>query len=470
MKLRAAGVDCAKGTPGRGILERVATANGKALAALQRVAAELCSGESLPERPASGETLCALGKRWTSGELARDYPDHVRRKKTFDDDVQRLETHVYPVAGHVAVADFTLDDAEAVMRRIPAERSPATRRHVAQLLHRLMGMAVFPLRLRMSNPLPKGFLPKLGASKAKAWIYPDEDRKLLASPSVPLVWRVFYGFLDREGLRSGEAASLDLGDVDLDRGAVNLDQNKTDDPRTWALSPGVVAGLRAWLALRAKLADAPLPPSAPLFVDENGARVDVEGRSMARMFRVHLRAAGVDRAELHTSTGTRQQIRLHDLRATMITTALANGRSETWVSDRTGHESGAMIQRYRRAAWTASELALGELAPLDVAIPELGSTPASEPDDGPAAKGNGKRQQERREGATGSGASPKSPIIPGGTEGGTRTHKPLRIADFESAASAIPPLRPDARGKVVHFGVDVQPQSGPGCVLLARRG
>ena len=32
-----------------------------------------------------------------------------------------------------------------------------------------------------------------------------------------------------------------------------------------------------------------------------------------------------------------------------------------------------------------------------------------------------------------------------GTEGGTRTHKPLRIADFESAASAIPPLRLAAR-------------------------
>ncbi len=63
----------------------------------------------------------------------------------------------------------------------------------------------------------------------------------------------------------------------------------------------------------------------------------------------------------------------------------------------------------------------------------------------------------------------ESQVIVTGTEGGTRTHKPLRIADFESAASAIPPLRPDA-GKVVHFGIDVQPRSGPGCVLLARRG
>ena len=37
-----------------------------------------------------------------------------------------------------------------------------------------------------------------------------------------------------------------------------------------------------------------------------------------------------------------------------------------------------------------------------------------------------------------------------GTEGGTRTHKPFRAADFKSAASAIPPPRlGDAYRKVV---------------------
>src|SRR5690242_2947260 len=49
--------------------------------------------------------------------------------------------------------------------------------------------------------------------------------------AVPLAWRVVSGFLDREGPRFSEAAALDVADVDLEPGAVKLDENKTDDAR-----------------------------------------------------------------------------------------------------------------------------------------------------------------------------------------------------------------------------------------------
>jgi hypothetical protein len=68
-------------------------------------------------------------------------------------------------------------------------------------------------------------------------------------------------------------------------------------------------------------------------------------------------------------------IRVHDLRATFITINLANGKTETWIADRTGHRSSDEINGYRRQARTAAELGLGELAPLDVAIPELNAPP-----------------------------------------------------------------------------------------------
>ncbi|MCK6587665.1 MAG: hypothetical protein L6Q76_08785 [Polyangiaceae bacterium] len=51
--------------------------------------------------------------------------------------------------------------------------------------------------------------------------------------------------------------------------------------------------------------------------------------------------------------------------------ALANGRTEVKVEDRTGQKSSPMLSRYRRAARTAAELGLGDLLPLDTAIPEL---------------------------------------------------------------------------------------------------
>ena len=214
-------------------------------------------------------------------------------------------------------------------------------------------------------------MPKIGKGKAKGWLYPDEDRKLLASAAVPLAWRVLYGFLDREGPRFSEAAALDVADIDLDRGAVKLDENKTDDARAWALSPGVAPALAAWVAHREKATGARFAPSAPLFVDENGARVTDEKIDLAKQFRAHLIAAKIDRAELFERTASRVHIRLHDTRATFVTISLANGRSETWVADRTGHRSSTMINKYRRAARTAEELGLGELARLDRAIPEL---------------------------------------------------------------------------------------------------
>jgi len=69
-------------------------------------------------------------------------------------------------------------------------------------MHRILGLAVFPLRLIKVNPLPKGFMPKVGLSKAKGYLYPDDDARLLGCAEVPLEWRVWYGFLDREGPRT----------------------------------------------------------------------------------------------------------------------------------------------------------------------------------------------------------------------------------------------------------------------------
>ncbi|WP_437924650.1 hypothetical protein WMF37_37350 [Sorangium sp. So ce291] len=75
------------------------------------------------------------------------------------------------------------------MRALSA-MSPASRRDIAPLLHRLRVMEVFPCRLLATNPLPRGFLPKLGPAKAKACLYPGEDARLLAGTAIPLCWRV----------------------------------------------------------------------------------------------------------------------------------------------------------------------------------------------------------------------------------------------------------------------------------------
>ena len=54
-----------------------------------------------------------------------------------------------------------------------------------------------------------------------------------------------------------------------------------------------------------------------------------------------------------------------------MTVALANGKTESWVADRTGHLSSQMINRYKRWARGHQEQNLGDWVPLQMAIPEL---------------------------------------------------------------------------------------------------
>jgi integrase len=273
---------------------------------------------------------------------------------------------------------ITRAHAEEVMRKIPASTSRATRRHVAQLMGRVLNLAVYPLSMIPASPLPRGFLPKSGKRIAFGYLYPVDDARLLACvptvasdgtggvQGVPLPQRLLYGFLAREGMRCEEALSLTWADVDLERGTVRLDENKTDDARTWALGADVARALEAWKKLCADAGD-----TDRVFIGL------VKPYHLAKMFRAHLRAAGVTRPELFERTESRRPIRVHDLRATFVTLALAIGKSETWVSDRTGHRSSVMLARYRRAARNAGELGLGWLAPLDAAIPELAGNAAA---------------------------------------------------------------------------------------------
>jgi integrase len=105
--------------------------------------------------------------------------------------------------------------------------------------------------------------------------------------------------------------------------------------------------------------------SDPVFA-ENGVPIHVE--HLAHQIRCDLRRVGVTGPQLFESSETRQRFRAHDLRATFVTIALATGKTETWVSDRTGHDGHTMIDKYRRKARTWN---VGELGRLDQLIPEL---------------------------------------------------------------------------------------------------
>jgi hypothetical protein len=194
------------------LIASAGTADDAKMAALARGVDGICGG-TVPvpvkaTRPGTAGTVPTFKEwreKWTTGELAKLYPSVVDAKRTSDVDKYRAIKHVEPVVGKVLVREITLEHFEEVMRRIPSELSDATRLHIAQVMRRVLDLAVYPGKYITSNPIPKTAMPKVRKQKLGRWLYPSEDAKLLGAPSVDLGRRLLFGFMTRLGWRKGEA-------------------------------------------------------------------------------------------------------------------------------------------------------------------------------------------------------------------------------------------------------------------------
>lgn len=324
----------------------------------------------------TGLTFDELSEMYFDGTLTRKYgAEYVPPKKSVEDDRLRYKKHLKSVIGHLKIAAMQGDFVAATAERISAsvrenhpQLRPATHRQIMQLFSRLMGLAVFPIRLLPRNDLPKGFIPKARSKRGFTYIYPAEDAKVMACKKVPLHHRLFLGVLAREGMRASELSNLKWSSIDLENGIVRLDDNKTGDARAWTLDAGVHEGLRRWRMMLSEQAR----KSEYVIIHRRSGRRIAHGQA-AKQLRNALVNAEVKRQELFTSTEGTHRVRGHDLRATYITIGLANGLSEGTLTARTGHQSSAMLHAYRRTARTHQEASLGTLEPLHEAIPELAS-------------------------------------------------------------------------------------------------
>ena len=137
--------------------------------------------------------------------------------------------------------------------------------------------------------------------------------------------------------------------------------------RIWALSSGTKEALTARGGASTRAAASRPPPR----LRQRLRRAGLDPYGLADALRASLRRAAVLRAALFEKSESRQPIRAHDLRATFVTVSLATGKTEAWVTDRTGHKSSQMVAKYRRAARSVAELGLGGFRRLVDAIPEL---------------------------------------------------------------------------------------------------
>ena len=381
-----------------GILRKAADAeDARAVDRIRRLVEDLCAGryqrpaEGTPTLAGAARTFRTVAEEWTSGDFHRQWPDHVKDIDHTNNRLQ-LDAHVLPEIGDVGLADLTRAHCDAVMRALPGHLGPASRRHVAQIVHRVLSLSELAGYIDRS-PLPRGWMPRRGRKKDSPILLPTEDAQLLGCEPVPVGYRLLYGFLHREGGRRTETASLRWDELDLDNEVVQLDENKTQHSRWWKMGPGVAEALKVWRELRGKPA-----PNSLVFLHLDGSELDLG--NLAKLARLHLEKAGVGRARLFQKGTNMLRFGAHSFRHSFATRSLANGRTDDWVRQRTGHTSPELLT-YREAARALEELEVGEVSPLVVAIPELAkvyfarlSVPANDGDAGGGPQGGPESQPE----------------------------------------------------------------------------
>lgn len=320
----------------------------QAFAEAEGIALELAQAAGVNPRERAPATFRDAAELWLSGELRARFPDDVAPKGPKSVAATRsLLAVVYPVLGELPLGAITLEHVERAKALVPTHLSRNSRRHYAIAIRRVLAYAVYPLQLISTSPIPPKWVPRMSGTRTFPFLYPAEDAQLLRCAKIPPSDRLMYAFLARTGLRVSQAAALTWKNVDLRLGVLKLPKHKRQPPRSFRLPPDLVAALAA-----ARAPDSPqLFPEFSLY-------------NAAERFRAALLAARVDRAELHESTDEQRRMRVHDLRGSFVTLALAGGASETWVMDRTGHTTSSMLNVYRRAARHASELELGWFGPV----------------------------------------------------------------------------------------------------------
>jgi integrase len=368
----------------------------------------------------------------TVGEYAaRWLDDREGRVKSLRSDRARMRLYVLPTLGLLDVRTFTRDDVEglrdALDRKITrGELAWKTAANVwtlaTSMANDLVNAKKREFRVRDDNPARDVKPPERGTRKAKQYLYPSEFLTFVTCERIPLRWRRAVALAVYTYARDGELRALrwDGGDVDVKHGVLSItraynqgtrraEQTKTGATRRFSVEPNLMPLLGA-MRREARGKGAVIILSAQV--------------NMARKLRMYLKKAGVLRPELHKRTPTRAPLTFHDLRATGITWCAVRGDDPLKIKQRAGHATFQTTEGYIREGEAVREGFGDVFPPLPACLLGRGGS------FGPVSA----RPELKTKSSQNQGVSR--------TEGGTRTLTPFRMADFESAASAIPPLRP----------------------------
>ena len=187
-------------------------------------------------------------------------------------------------------------------------------------------------------------------SRRKTFIYPREAAALLACEAVPFDWRVVYAIALYTYLRPGELRVLTFADVDLEAGVIHV-------TRAWDYRDGKVKPPKSRNGVRVVPVDPSLAPLLSALAEGQPKSALVAPRlsefgedHLAEVFRKHLKAAKVDRPELHASTLTHVQSNFRSCRDSGLTWLALSGIGVDKIMRRAGHDNVQTSMGYVKIA------------------------------------------------------------------------------------------------------------------------
>lgn len=318
-------------------------------------------------------TLAAfLEDRWLPAKRA------TLRPSTHESYARNARAHVVPALGSARLQGLSADAMTtfygqlAQERKVAGETRPPLSARTIRYVHTILRMALADaLRwgLVVRNVADAATPPSASAAKPptmRTWTADDLRRFLehIREDRLYAAWHV----LAMTGMRRGEVLGLDWRDLDLEAGRLAVTRTliegkrepRFSEPKTKrsrrsvALDPETVAVLREHRKrqLEDRLAWGPAYQDEGLvFSREDGT--PIWPRSLSRAFVAHVKAPALP------------AIRLHDLRHTHATLALAAGVHPKVVQERLGHANvGITLDTYSHAIPAMQEDAAARVAAL----------------------------------------------------------------------------------------------------------
>lgn len=243
---------------------------------------------------------------------------------------QHWRTHLKPVFGTRPLDQVTSPMVQEFVAGLAQRRSPATTRHAHRVLSLILDQAVAERRLAV-NPARGVRLPSLPASRGDHVITADQVEELANAV-------LHLGTLVRVaaycGLRWGEVAALQVGDVDLEARRLRVQRAQVEVSGRVEVKPPKSRHGNRRVPIPARLVDelreavVGRQPTELLFTSPQGARLRVSNWRRWVGWSDAVRSVGVD-------------IRFHDLRHTCASLLIQAGATPVEVQRILGHSTPA---------------------------------------------------------------------------------------------------------------------------------